>query len=182
MKKLNVFFILSIVIGTLWFLVFQFESSRIATYLAVIPVVLAPCILIKTKYKLSDIELFFYYLFVFFAYFLGSVVNLYNLIWWYDVFMHFCSGFFTFMIGIFILSREKVQTSVWFQIFFGICVVMLVAGIWEFFEFGADLLLGMDLQHHLDTGVVDTMEDMLAAFGGGILASGAYQATSKSFF
>ena len=52
--------------------------------------------------------------------------------------------------------------------FFGIVFVCFVALIWELCEFGADCLLNMDLQHNLDTGVVDTMEDMMAAFLGGI--------------
>lgn len=172
MKKINWFLNLMMIIGTLWIAITNYDSSRLLTYLAVIPVLFAPCILNKTAYKLNENEKFIYYLFIFFADFLGCVVNLYNMIWWYDIFMHFCSGIFTFSIGIFILKRMKVSTSSkFFVILFSLGIVMLIAGIWEFFEYGADQILKMDLQHNLSTGVGDTMEDMLAAFFGGILSS-----------
>ena len=106
-KKINGILIISMIIGTLWFTIFQYDTSRILTYVAVIPVIFIPNILRKTKYQSSDRELFGYYLFVFLAYFLGSVVNLYQMIWWYDLFMHFSSGIFTFILGMKILEREK---------------------------------------------------------------------------
>ena len=45
----------------------------------------------------------------------------------------------------------------------------MVAGAWEFFEFGMDQLTGSNLQHWIETGVEDTMYDMLAAFIGSVL-------------
>lgn len=169
MKKFNWLLVIGMFAGTLYYVIFQYDSSRLLTYLAIVPVVIAPMILNKTSFKLREQELFCYYLFIFFAQFLGCIANLYNLTWWYDIVMHFCSGIFTFLVGLFILDRIRgCKDSFWFKMFFGIVFVCFVALIWELFEFGADCLLNMDLQHNLDTGVVDTMEDMMAAFLGGI--------------
>lgn len=168
-KKINFVLVIGMLLGTLYYVLFEYDSSRFLTYLAVFPVIFAPFLLTRTKYHLKDRELFVYYVFVFLADFLGCVVNLYNMISWYDLFTHFLSGIFTFGIGFFILDKVGIRgKNFFFDLFFGLCVVMLVAGMWEFFEYGADCFLGMDLQHNLDTGVADTMEDMLAAFLGGI--------------
>lgn len=156
---------------TLFVAIFYYDSTRILTYLAVIPVVGAPLLLRKTKYKLNSNNLFSYYLFVFFAYFCGCVINLYNSVWWYDIFIHFCSGVFSFLVGMFLLKREQIEAGKWFSALLGICVVMFVAGLWELFEFSIDFVLNMNLQHSVETGVSDTMIDILAALIGGILAS-----------
>lgn len=175
MRRINWFLVFDMIIGTLYFVIFQYDDSRLLTYLAVILVLVAPLLLKKTKYKLGDLELFCYYLFLFFADFLGCVVNLYNEISWYDLFMHGVSGIFTFGVAFFLLNRLSIQgRTFWFDVFFAICFVMFVAGIWELFEYGADCFLSMDLQHHIDTGVVDTMEDMLAALIGGVGAFFGY--------
>lgn len=169
MRRVNLLFVLMMLVGTLYYVVYCYDDSRLLTYLAIIPVLLAPLCLKKTKYRLDMNELFIYYLFVFLADFLGCVVNLYNEIWWYDLFAHFLSGIFTAMVGRFLLDKMKVkERTKWFDFLFEISFVMLIASIWEFFEFGVDYLLDMNLQHQLDTGIVDTMEDMLAAFVGGI--------------
>lgn len=175
LKKINNGLIIVMIVGTLYFAIYQYDGSRILTYLAVIPVLGAPLLLRKTKFQLSLQELCYYYVFVFMADFLGCVVNLYNMVWWFDIFIHFLSGIFTFMIGVFLLNKIKIgDDNFWFRMFFGICFVSLIALGWELFEFGADKLLGMDLQHNVDTGVHDTMIDMLVAFGGGVLSVVGY--------
>lgn len=168
------------VIGTLYFAVFQYDSSRVLTYLAIVPVLGAPMLLRRTKYELGTKELFYYYCFVFLAYFLGSVVNLYNVVWWFDIFTHFLSGIFTFGVGIFLLSKMGIlKENKVFSIFVGLCFVMFIASLWELFEFGADQLLGMDLPHNIDTGVHDSMIDMFVAFVGGVLSSVGYLGLKK---
>lgn len=44
MKKMNLLMIVSMIIGTLYYLVFKFNSDRILTYLAIIPVIGAPLV------------------------------------------------------------------------------------------------------------------------------------------
>lgn len=179
-KKFCFGFVVLMVIGTLYFGIFQYDSSRILTYLAVIPVLGAPVLVWKTKFCLGDKELCCYYLFVFLAYFLGCVVNLYQYIWWYDSLVHFFSGIFSFGVGLFLVDKlEKVQVDAGFLLFFCLCFVMFVAGIWELFEFGADSLLKMNLQHAKETGVGDSMIDMISALCGGFFSIGVYVKAKK---
>lgn len=180
MKKINWLLVIGMIVGTLYYAVFQYDSDRLLTYLAVIPVLGFPLLLRKTKFKLNEKELCYYYVFVFLADFLGCVVNLYNTTWWYDVVIHFGSGIFTFMMGLFLLNKFNVgNDNFWFKVLFCFCVVMTIAGMWELFEFLADNLLGLDLQHNSSTGVMDTMIDVLAAFIGGILSMVGYYVMNK---
>ena len=55
----------------------------------------------------------------------------------------------------------------------------MIASIWEFIEFGSFIFLKMDVQHHLTTGVFDTMENMLVAFLGSIIVSISYLIENK---
>lgn len=175
MKKLNVLLVVSMIVGTICCSLFWYDSSRLLTYLLVIPVLIAPIFLRKTNFRLSSVELFWYYLFIFFADFLGCVVNLYNTVSWYDTVVHFSSGLFTFFVGLFVFNRlDKKFSNIWIKAIFGLSVVCLVAVIWEIFEFGSDILLGLDLQHNTDTGVVDTMIDMISALGGGMIGTVYY--------
>ena len=45
---------------------------------------------------------------------------------------------------------------------------MAVAGLWELAEYAINLVTGRDVQHVLDTGVGDTMQDMLVCMIGTI--------------
>lgn len=180
LKKISFILIFIMVIGTIYFGIFQYDSSRILTYLAVIPVLGVPLLLKRTRYKLDDNEMLCYYLFVFMADFLGCVINLYNITWWYDIVVHFCSGIFTFLVGLFLLNKFNIMESdIKFRLLFSFCVVITVAGLWELFEFLSDVILGMDLQHNIETGVNDTMIDMLSASCGGIVSMVAYKILKK---
>lgn len=55
---------------------------------------------------------------------------------------------------------------------------MSVASLWELLEFGSDILLGTNTQHN-DTGVIDTMIDVLVVFIGGILSCIGYYIKKK---
>ena len=57
----------------------------------------------------------------------------------------------------------------WFHIIFMIAFGLMIASFWEFFEFASDNILGGDTQWVKETGVDDTMGDMLIAFLGSIL-------------
>ena len=129
------------------------------------------CRLFKFKIT-SELELY-YIIFIILAHFLGSVVNLYNKTQWYDILMHFLSGIVTAIISLVILNWFKLykKDNKVFNILFIIMFVLMISSLWEFLEYGADIFLNMDVQHNIDTGVNDTMEDMLVAFIGSIIIS-----------
>lgn len=133
------------------------------------------------KIKITDAMELVYVIFIILAQFLGSVVNLYNTTWWYDLFAHFISGVLTSILALVVMDwfgvyNEKKKI---FNFLFIICFTLMVASIWEFLEYGTDTFLRMNVQHSIETGVSDTMEDMLIAFLGSIIVGVSYLVESK---
>jgi len=143
---------------------------RMATYLVLIPILLFPFILEKIlKKKLTEELKLIYYIFIFLAQFLGSVVNLYKTVSWFDTFTHYTSGIISSLLAIMIYSQyNKSNKNKIFRISYIIGFTFLIAGLWEMFEFGMDTFVGTNLQHNLETGVKDTMIDIVSAFLGTI--------------
>lgn len=175
MRKWNFLFISLMLLlnsGYLLHLIVSGNQSRILVTLSVYLTVWIPRVICHTlKIKLPESMEFVYLLFVFLAQFLGSVVNLYSSIYWFDSFTHFISGILTAVFALAILNWfQKYDTkSVAFNIFFMIAFSLMVASLWEMFEFTSDQLLGGDTQKVLETGVSDTMKDMIVALLGAIL-------------
>lgn len=151
-----------------------------------IPLVLLIPRIIKNlfKIKITDAMELIYVVFIILAQFIGSVVNLYNTTWWYDLFAHFLSGVLTAVLALVVLNWFGVykEKNKGFNFLFIICFTLMVASIWEFVEFGTDMFLGMNVQHSLETGVRDTMEDMLIAFLGSLIVSVNYLLEGKKGF
>ena len=89
------------------------------------------------------------------------------------MFAHFLAGVLTSVFALVVMDwfgvyKDKNKA---FNVLFIISFSLMIASLWEFVEFGADTFLGMNVQHNLDTGVNDTMEDMLIAFFGSIIIS-----------
>ena len=172
-KLFNYLLMVAILLGTLLTVIFAYLPTHTATYMASIPLVIVPFILNKTIFKMNDLDQLVYYLFVFFGYFLGSVVNLYNTTEFYDLVIHFSSGLVTGYFAIFVLKKLGMydKNKRLFNFIFCLFFTIGVAGIWEILEFTMDQLTGSNLQHHLDTGVRDTMEDMICGTLGGLIFS-----------
>lgn len=146
------------------------DFSKIFSCLSIVIIFFIPLSLKKTRFYLTDKNKLILNIFIFFAQFLGKIINLYDLVWWYDIIVHYLSGIFSFILAIFILKRlNKYQTkNTLFNIIFIFGVIFLVAGIWEILEFLGDILFNLNLQNNIETGVRDTMEDIIVAFLGGL--------------
>lgn len=177
MNKWNKLFISLLLLfnsGYLLYLIMSGNQSRILVTLSLYLTVFIPAVIRHSlKVKITDRMEFFYLLFLFFAQFLGSVVNLYSSIYWFDSFVHFASGILTavFSLAILFWFHKYDSKTVLFNIFFMIAVSLMAASFWEFFEFTCDRLLGGDAQKAIETGVFDTMKDMIVAFLGSLLTS-----------
>lgn len=170
-KVINKLFIFLILGGALYYAIFHFSSKRIVTYLCSILVVLVPFVLDELNFRLKERDRLIYYSFVFLAYFLGSVVNLYKYIEWLDTVVHFISGVFSCYLGFYILNNffSNCKNNKVFSFLFCIGFVFMVAGLWEFLEFTIDKVTLSNMQHSLETGVSDTMVDMMSASVGGVV-------------
>lgn len=140
--------------------------------LSVIPIIFLPQIVNKLfHFKINDSLKNMYVLFIFLAHFLGSIVNLYHKVYWYDSFTHFLSGIVISFLATYLLVMFKKydKKSIVFNILFILGISFIVAGIWEMFEFICDKLFNKDAQNVLTTGVDDTMKDMIVAALGTLL-------------
>lgn len=140
--------------------------------LSIIPVIFIPSITTKIfKIDISEYSQIIYLIFVFLAHFLGSILNLYQKISWYDTFTHFLSGivFSFFILEIFIKIQKFKRQDLWFSVLFILAMSCMIACCWEIFEFTCDQLFDRDAQNVLTTGVTDTMKDMIVALLGSSL-------------
>lgn len=176
-------------IGLLIYVIYEFitrlmngDTDRLMVVLAVLPVLLVPFFVRKVlKYPLSDRLEFCFWIFIFLAQILGCVENWYHSVSWFDLFTHFISGIVTCVIGLVLLKQYRLLDSkyLWLQIIFLLSITLGVASLWEFFEFGLDTFTGSNVQWVIETGVTDTMTDMLIAFAGSILFSVVYLGAMK---
>lgn len=184
MKKINSFLIYTV---SLLSLIFFFKDlghvtiDRLLPSIAMVLVLFIPRILRKFKIKMNDTLEFTYLVFVIIAQFFGSVINLYNKIWWWDVFAHSLSGLLTAILALLLLKYLKIydKKNVFFNVLFMIAFTLMVASLWEFIEFGIDNIMHLNTQHSIDTGVRDTMEDMLCGFLGSVVISFFYVIEEK---
>lgn len=176
MKKINrVLIILSCILSVAYTLASRdSDLYRNLIRLSLILVVFVPNILRKFKINISEASETIYLIFVLTAHFLGSIVNLYDKIYWYDTFCHFISGT---VISFFILEfiiKSKFKLNKMGEVLFIISLSSLIATSWEIFEYVSDNLFDKDAQKVLTTGVDDTMQDMIVALLGSILFNICY--------
>ena len=142
--------------------------------LSIVPIIILPYLLKKIfKFNISTYSETIYIVFIFLSHFLGSIVNLYKSIYWYDSFTHFLSGIVVFFYGLefLIITNKYNKKDIWFNVLFLMALSFMIAGSWEIFEFTCDDIFGKDAQKVIDTGVTDTMKDIIMAVLGSSLCA-----------
>ena len=129
-------------------------------------------------YRLTGLKLvhqlnFIILAFTLIAYPLGSCLDFYARFPGYDKLMHMLSGAFVSLMCILLYCTLKPEHRIgrgdfWLALLFTFFGSMAVAGLWELAEYAINLVSGRDVQHVLDTGVGDTMQDMLVCMIGTI--------------
>ena len=170
MKKiiyLNSFIKITLILGGIVFSISKIldkDLYGVLIRLSIIPLALLPNI-VKKKIKITERIEVIYLLFLFIAHFLGSIVNLYYQISWYDTFVHYMSGWITASLGYIICVKACEKNNKFISLFL-LTFSSLIAVMWEIFEFTCDLLFHKDAQNVLTTGVTDTMTDLIVALFG----------------
>ena len=146
-------------------------------------VVLAFCFFVpflfeKFNLRFGLVVLLNYYLFMFIAIFVGSIINIYDEFWPFDIIVHFYSGV---LFGLVSITLAKNLSNKLLQFVFCIAIATLIGVIWEFYEFSFDRLLGLNMQRTANVktlepfigwhAISDTMLDLLCDFSGGVLAA-----------
>lgn len=152
------------------------NSYRMLIRFSVLLTMLVPYLLnFFLKKKIPESMLCLFLTFVFCGHFLGSVLDFYGKIYWYDKLTHFVSGILTALLSFFLLlSFRQYGKNKAYDVFFLIATTALVAVSWECIEYTTDILFQKDAQNVLTTGVNDTMQDMIVALLGSILVSVCY--------
>lgn len=177
MKKMNIAnkIIFSVILlGSLLYAIEVIKEKDFYQFLiiiTIIPVTLFPYFIQKIgKIKLPNMLEGLYMIFIFFAYFLGSIMKLYGKIGCYDLIAHFVSGILSAMVAYYLYKMiNKKEGNITVMILFILGFTALVAVSWEIFEFACDKIFKKDAQYVQKTGVDDTMTDMIVALIGAIL-------------
>lgn len=106
-------------------------------------------------------------LFDIFATALGSVINLYKYIGFYDRFVHYLSGILLAEAGMliitYILSVRKIEKDNLVMLLFAFFFSASCAGFWEIYEFTADNLLKTNMQGANNNTMGDIVSGVLGA-------------------
>lgn len=177
-KYINYLLCLIAIIGSFYVIIVKdTEVGVILKDVSIIVTITLPYILEKIfKIKIDNKLKFIYILFVFCAHFLGATIELYNKVSWYDKLCHTLSGVLTSYGALLILTvTKKCNTkNKFFSIICMICFTLAIAGLWEIFEYTANILFGGDAQKVVQTGVNDTMQDIIVALIGSFFVSLVY--------
>lgn len=121
--------------------------SYIYCFITALFVLLPPVLILLLKW---DMHFGFYLVFSLYTVgpLLGAVYKLYYVTSWWDVLLHALAGFLFAVVGAHLataLNKGK-DTSFALCVVFGLLTSLCVAVLWEFFEYGADIVLGCDMQ------------------------------------
>lgn len=136
-----------------------------------IPIVIEKLLKIEIPYSLKT----FYIIYIFISKFLGGDNFYFQTIPLYDKIVHAIYGIFSYFISIFILVKFTSYNNkdILFNIVFCIAIVLGTSVIWEFLEFFADNI-SLGNNQRLETGITDTMLDLIYTFAPSIILSVCY--------
>ncbi len=118
-------------------------------------------------------------LFIFSAQVLGEMHGFYDKISWWDTMLHTTSGVILGLVGflfVYLLNEngdKNVNLSPVFVVIVAFCFAITMGVFWEFFEYGADRLLGYNMQKFRmpgQDGLADTMDDLIVDAVGTLVA------------
>ena len=143
--------------------------------MAAVTVVPVICELIFRR-RLNSLIYFAFQFYCLLAGFIGSVLNVYYIVSWYDIFIHTLAGYIFSVAGIFIIARLEnySKLSKWTVLVFCFCFTMMCELVWELAEWTADLFFnqtaqGLPLPGQVAPLVTDTMLDIFCNFIGGLV-------------
>ena len=115
--------------------------------------------------------------FIFLAMFLGTSLRFYDRYWWWDLALHAASGFLLGIVGLivlYLLDRSPSglrQTAPGFVAVFALTFASTLGVVWEVFEYVGDTLVPGSNMQLSQSGVQDTMMDLIMNLVGAAAAS-----------
>ena len=176
MKKINKLSIFVLLILNIYFLIkyiINFNATRVVICLFLPILIFLPAIF---KNKLNSKLEFMYYIYLLLLLVLGCLARFYSIFKYYDLFTHFIFGIASSVIGLYILKKFDMnnKNKLIFNVIFMIFTTLSIATFWEIFEFAASIITEDDIQHVIDTGINDTMKDIISSLFCSIIFSIIY--------
>lgn len=112
------------------------------------------------KIKIPIIYEIILLIFIIFSILIGSMLNFYEKIPFWDIILHTSAGMILSFIPMYFIVLYKIEIPIYLKIIFVFLISMGFASLWEMFEFGVDNLLSIDSQKNETQGVTDTMIDI----------------------
>jgi hypothetical protein len=166
-----------LVIGLLLFLYFRNWENVFLTTLVIL-LTLVPAFLFR-RYRVvipPEFQLVAA-AFVFLSLFMGSALDFYYRFWWWDLVLHTASGFLLGIIGfvaLFVLNQtDRVRPAMTpaFIAFFGVTFAVTLGVAWEIVEFAVDTVRPAINMQSTETGVRDTMVDLIVDTIGAVIVA-----------
>jgi len=116
-------------------------------------------------------------LFVVLTLLLGSAADFYYKFWWWDMVLHTGSGFLLGIIGflaVFLLNQtDRIPKGItpFFLCLFAVTFAVTLGVVWEIFEYAVDRISPATNMQSRETGVVDTMQDLIVDTVGAIVVA-----------
>lgn len=108
---------------------------------------------IQNKFEITlpnDLEIAIY-LFIFSAEILGKIDNFFGIIPYWDIILHTINGFLATAVGFSLVdllnkNSKNINLSPFYLCLVAFCFSMTIGVLWEFFEYGCDKFLNVDMQ------------------------------------
>lgn len=117
-------------------------------------------------------------LFIFSALYLGEINKFYSKFWWFDLLLHFVSGFYSAVAFLFLIKTSIIKENgtshrrfIFLKSLCAFCFAVSLGTLWEMYEFSGDYLFGTKM---VKGGLDDTATDLLIMIGAAIIATSYY--------
>jgi len=183
------YFFIILTIGAIIYNIYVTEWEILFAAVLTLVLILMPTLLARrARISIPSGFQIFILLFVFASMYLGEVHGYFHRFRWWDRLLHSTSAVVLGYIGFVLIyalnkdSRMEVKLSPLFMALFSFCFAVTIGTLWEIFEFGADALVGANMQKarnleliygSLDTrlGLLDTMVDLIVNVIGALFVS-----------
>lgn len=160
--------------GVIWFGLNQDWENALLTFL-VIALIVVPSFVLRTRriHIPPEVQLIAA-AFVVLSIFLGSVSDFYYKFWWWDLVLHASAGFLLGIVGwitlFLLLQSDRLPRAIGPALVcvFAISFAVSLGVIWEMFEYLIDLLWPDVNMMSQETGLHDTMQDVLVNLIGAV--------------
>ncbi|MBU0470215.1 MAG: hypothetical protein KKA62_06085 [Nanoarchaeota archaeon] len=177
-KKIQVaisYFLQVTVLVALIYDIYKQEWLSVFAITGILILMSLPAILRRSYIERLPIEIdFIAILFIYATIFLGGIKLFYDKYWWWDGLMHTISGILFGVAGfllVYVLNTNKkvhLNLSPFFIALFSLSFANVIAVLWEIFEYSLDFFFAFNMQ---ETGLVDTMWDLIVAEAGALIVA-----------